>query len=103
MIVIALKLVTGEEVLGEIQSESETEYVIENPVGISIVRGPDGKPNVGFSPFPLHAVQKTGAIICLSKKSVAYSYEPAEDFVTNYKSIFGAGIVLPPQKSLITG
>ncbi len=98
-----MKLVTGEEVLGEIESESESEFVVCNPVGIAIVRGKDGQPNVGFAPFPLHAEQKTGATVALNKKSVVYSYVPAEDFVNNYNQIFGSGIVLPPTKSLITG
>ena len=102
MDVIALKLITGEDVLGELESQSETEFVICNPVGISIVRGKDGMPNVGFSPFPLHAEQKTGTTIALNKKTVVYSYTPAEDFVSNYNQIFGAGIVLP-SKTLITG
>ena len=102
MDVIALKLITGEDVLGELESQSETEFVICNPVGISIVRGKDGMPNVGFSPFPLHAEQKTGTTIALNKKTVVYSYTPAEDFVSNYNQIFGSGIVLP-SKTLITG
>jgi hypothetical protein len=103
MEVIALKLVTGEDVLGEIESQSETEYVLVNPVGIAVVRGKDGNPNIGFSPFPIHGEQKTDATICLAKKNIVYSYTPAEDFITNYKSIFGAGIIVPPQKQLITG
>ena len=103
MKILALKLITGEELLGEVESESETEFVIENPVGIAVVRGKDGNPNIGFSPFPLHAEQKTGNTIALSKKNVVYSYVPAEDFVNNYNQIFGSGIVLPPTKQLITG
>jgi hypothetical protein len=103
MKILTMKLVTGEEILGEIESESETEYVIENPVGIAIVRGKDGQPSVGFAPFPLHAEQKTGATVAISKKSVVYSYVPAEDFINNYNQIFGSGIVLPPTKTLITG
>jgi hypothetical protein len=103
MKVLALKLVTGEDVLGEVESESETELVLTNPVGIAVVRGPDGKPSVGFAPFPIHAQQKTDATVALAKKNVVYSYTPAEDFISNYNSIFGSGIVLPPQKQLITG
>ncbi len=104
MKILAMKLVTGEEILGEIESESETEFVIENPVGIAIVRDPKtGQPNVGFAPFPLHAEQKTGTTVALNKKNVVYSYTPAEDFVNNYNQIFGSGIVLPPTKTLITG
>jgi len=101
MKIVALKLVTGEDVLGGLESESETEFVIENPVGIAVVRGRDGQPNVGFSPFPLHAPQEKGATIAFSKKHVVYSYTPAEEFITNYNQVFGVGIVLPPTKKLI--
>jgi len=103
MKILALKLVTNEELLGEIESESETEFVICNPVGIAVVRGKDGMPNVGFSPFPLHSEQKTGSTIALAKKHVVYSYVPVEDFVKNYNQIFGSGIVLPGQQQIITG
>lgn len=103
MEVLALKLITGEDVLGEVESQSETEIVLVNPVGIAVVRGQNGQPSVGFAPFPIHAEQKTGATVALAKKNIVYSYVPAEDFITNYNQIFGAGIVLPPQKSLITG
>jgi hypothetical protein len=103
MKILAFKLITGEDVLGEVESESETEFVLENPVGIAVVRGKDGNPNIGFSPFPIHAEQKSGATIAINKKNVVYSYVPAQDFVDNYNQIFGSGIIVPPQKSLITG
>jgi hypothetical protein len=101
MVIIVLKLITGEEVLGEVQAQNETEWILENPVGIAVVRGKDGQPNVGFAPFPIHAPQKAGSIVALAKKHVIYSYVPAEDFITNYNQIFGSGIVLPPTKQLI--
>jgi len=97
-----LKLNTGEEVLGEIESESETEIVVCNPVGVAIVRGKDGQPNVGFAPFPLHAEQKKDQTIAFSKKNVVYSYVPAQEFLDNYNQLFGSGIVLP-NKQLIVG
>ena len=103
MDILALKLITGEEVLGELESQSETEFVLVNPVGIAVVRGQNGQPSVGFSPFPIHAEQKTGATIALAKKNVVYSYTPAEDFISNYNQIFGSGIVVPPEKKLIVG
>lgn len=98
-----MKLITGEDVLGEIESESETEIVLCNPVGIAVVRGKDGQPSVGFAPFPIHAEQKSNATVALAKRNVVYSYVPAEDFITNYNQIFGSGIVVPPEKKLIVG
>ena len=103
MKILAFKLITNEEILAEVETESETEFVLCNPVGIAIVRGKDGQPNVGFAPFPLHAEQKTGSTIAISKKHVVYSYVPAEDFTKNYNQIFGAGIILPGQQQIITG
>ena len=97
-----LKLITGEEVLGEVEIESETEIVLVNPVGVAIVRGKDGQPNVGFAPFPMHAEPKTGSTIAFAKRNVLYSYVPAKEFVDNYNQIFGSGIVLP-NKQLIVG
>ena len=102
MKILAFKLITNEEVLAEVETESETEFVLCNPVGIAVVRGKDGMPNVGFAPFPLHGEQKTGSTLAVAKKNVVYSYVPAEDFVNNYNQIFGSGIVLP-KKQLIVG
>ena len=99
----AFKLVTGEEILSEVTGESETEFVLENPVGIAVIRGSNGQPNVGFAPFPLHAPQEKGKIMNILRKHVVYEYIPAEDFISNYNQIFGSGIVLPPTKQLITG
>ena len=103
MEVLALKLITGEDVLGELESRDEDSLVIVNPVGIAVVRGKDGQPNVGFTPFPIHGEQKTGVTIAFAKKNIVYSYTPAEDFISNYNQIFGSGIVVPPQKQIITG
>ena len=103
MEVIALKLITGEDVLGELESRDEDSLVIVNPVGVAVVRGKDGQPNVGFTPFPIHGEQKTGTTIAFAKKNIVYSYTPAEDFISNYNQIFGSGIVVPPTKQIITG
>ena len=103
MKILAFKLITNEEVLAEVETESETEFVLCNPVGIAVVRGKDWQPNVGFAPFPLHSEQKPDSTIAISKKNVVYSYVPAEDFIKNYNQIFGAGIILPGQQQIITG
>jgi hypothetical protein len=97
----AFKLITGEEVLAEVLSDTDA-YVLKNPVGIAVVRGRDGAPNVGFAPFPLHAEQVSGSELSIDKSHVVYYYTPSEDFVSNYDQIFGTGLVLPP-KTLITG
>jgi hypothetical protein len=103
MKIMLFKLVTHEEVLAEVSQETDTTVVLTNPVGVAVVRGKDGAPNVGFAPFPLHAEQKSGTQVAINKQHVVYSYVPAEDFVNNYNQIFGTGIILPKQQSIITG
>ena len=104
MSIQVLKLTNNEEVLGESElSISGKYYTIKNPVGISIVRGKDGQPNIGFSPFPLHAEQTKDSTIDIPSISVVYCYKPAQDFIDNYNQVFGSGIVLPKQKEIILG
>lgn len=100
MKILILKLVTGEEVLGEVVDITES-FKLKNPVGVAIVRGADGQPNVGFAPFPLHAEQKSGFEIDIHRSQVVYSYVPAEDFINNYDQLFGTGIVLPSKKLIV--
>jgi hypothetical protein len=102
MTIQILKLITGEDVLGDSEILSGKWYVT-NPVAIQIVRGKDGGPNVGLAPFPLHAPQVKDNKIAIPVSSVVYSYVPAEDFINNYNQIFGAGIVLPKTPQIITG
>jgi hypothetical protein len=102
MTIKVLKLITGEDVLGDAEI-ALGEWYIKNPVAIQIVRGKDGAPNVGLAPFPLHAPQERDAKFAIPLTSVVYSYVPTEDFINNYNQIFGSGIVLPTPKQIITG
>lgn len=102
MTIQILKLITGEDVLGDSEIQSG-QWQVTNPVAIQIVRGKDGGPNVGLAPFPLHAPQVKDAKIAIPVSSIVYSYVPAEDFINNYNQIFGVGIVLPKTPQIITG
>ena len=100
MTIIVLKLITHEEVLGEVKSETPFIFTLSNPVAIAVVRGQDGQPNVGFAPFPTHANHGKNATIDIDKKNVVYYYVPADDFIENYNQIFGSGIILPNKQIL---
>lgn len=96
-----LKLVTGEEVLGELIDENQSSIILNNVVGIAVVRGKDGQPNIGFTPFPLHAEPESNIHRTFNKEHVVYSYEPAEDFKSNYNQLFGTGLITPPKKLIV--
>ena len=96
------KLVTGEEVMGEVVLNTNI-IRLKNPVQLSVVRSTRGVPSVGFGPFPTYTAAKKDDTIDLNLQHVVYSYVPAEDFVKNYDQIFGVGIILPGQQQIITG
>ena len=98
-----LKLVTGEEIIGEIVSEGMMRYTIRNPVQVQVIRSKDGTPNVGFVPFPAYSEEKKNTTIDFSGQHVVYCYTPTEEFTKNYEQIFGLGLVLPGEKKIITG
>jgi hypothetical protein len=99
--VLVLKLVTGEDIMAEVES-GELGYKVINPVRIAVMPGPNGQPNVGFAPWPIHADQEKDSEYIIAKKHVVYEYSPAQEYLNNYNQIFGSGIVLPPTKQLIT-
>jgi hypothetical protein len=97
-----LKLVTGEEIIGELITDGG-KFRIKNPVIVAVMRGKDGTPNVGFAPFPTYAEEVKDAILEFRLEHVVYSYVPAADFCKNYEQIFGLGLILPGDKKIITG
>lgn len=102
MIVVALKLVTGEDVLGEIVINDASGIRLKNPVGIAVVRGKDGGTNIGFSPFPIHSEPKTDLEVGFETSHIVYSYLPAADFIKNYENIFGSGLIVPESKLILS-
>jgi hypothetical protein len=102
MAIIGLKLTSSEDIMGEVESESETQYVINNPVSIKLMMDKTGQPQVGFAPFPPYAEPMKNTTVSIDKSRLVYYYTPAQDFVNNYNQVFGSGIVVPP-KTLIMG
>ena len=97
-----LKLVTGEEIIGELIGDGG-KITIKNPVLVAVMRGKDGQPNVGFAPFPTYIEEVKDATIDFRLEHVVYCYVPAADFCKNYEQIFGLGLILPGDKKIITG
>jgi hypothetical protein len=103
MNILLCKLVTGEDVLGEVETVTENQIVLKNPVKVALVRDKNGEPNVGFVPFPQFAPESKDSKIDFMHQHVVYYYTPAEDFCKNYEQMFGLGIILPGEKKIITG
>jgi len=96
-----LKLITGEELLGEMLPGGPSVCEIKNPVRIVVMPNKmDPKtPNVGFAPWAEFSDQKT---FIIDKSHVLCIIEPIKEFVNQYNSMFG-GLVLPTSNLIKPG
>jgi hypothetical protein len=95
--VIALKLVSGEELVVEITEENDSTITFKNPVATVMQRSDKG-PVLGFMPW----MQAADGPFTIGKNVIMLTAEVADEVKNGYNQIFGAGIVVPP-KGLITG
>jgi hypothetical protein len=58
--IIALKLITGEEVVGEVKETlDKTKIIMLKPRTITIMRSPDGRQGLGLVPFSMSNIDAT--------------------------------------------
>lgn len=100
MSVISIRLVTGEDIIAEVDDIYQSKWVLKNPVQVSMVpnRGPNGQPTFGFIPFPLTTNEKQ---LEIKEEHVIFKCEPAEEFLNQYNSLFGSGIITPSKQLLV--
>ena len=100
MNIMITRLITGEEILGEVESSSDAENCnITNPTQVSAMPNPQtGNVDVHMGPFAPLSAQKT---ITLSRRNVLCQYEPVVDIKNKYSSMF-SGIILPKNSGIIT-
>jgi hypothetical protein len=91
-----LRLSTGEEIMGEVTSDSGTVVTIKNPIRIIVVpsQSDPKNPSVAFAPFMQWSDDKE---LTLNKDHVITIVTPITEFVNQYNGMFG-GIVVPQTK-----
>lgn len=99
MTVKAVKLISGEELVGEVVEESPSVIALKNVLAILISRGQDGNLGVGFVPFAPYLGK--GIIHDFQTSQLIFVKEVDDQMANQYNSIFG-GVVVPP-KTLILG
>lgn len=92
-----LKLVTGEEIVGELKDGSADTMRIENPCVLGIGMASNGKASLQMQPMLLFSEQK---VVELKKDHILYTVSVATEIKNKYNEIYGSGIVLA-QKSPI--
>jgi len=98
MSIMCLKLVTGEEVIGEVVDSLES-VEISTPAIVMLIPSPvgDGRYNVGLGPYMPYAKDPK---FTFKRESVVCTFEPSADIRNEYSRIFGVGIVVPQDARL---
>jgi hypothetical protein len=90
------RISTGEEVVAELVSETETSVTLKN--GLVVLPTPQG--GVGFAPWS-PVINKDKPEMEVSRNFVVYVAEVEEQVEKKYNEIYGSKLVTPNQKRLI--
>jgi hypothetical protein len=94
-----LKMISGEELVTEVLSETDMNITIKNPVRVVVMpsRTNPETPTVGFAPWADFSEEREFTI---HKAHVIVTMTPVKEFINQYNGMFG-GIMLPPSSKLI--
>ena len=90
-----LRIVTGEEVIAELLSETEETITVQN--GLVVLPTNNG---VGFAPWAT-VISKEDPEITVSKTHVVYVAEVQEAVCKKYNEMFGSKLITPNSKKLV--
>lgn len=80
---VAMKLVTGEEVIGEVINWEENFVMIEEPYSINYMPTAEGKYGIKFIPFAPYSDEK---LFTFGFRNVIFTTTPSEEVVKHYIS-----------------
>jgi hypothetical protein len=90
-----LRILTGEEVIAELLSETEETITIQN--GLVVLPTNNG---VGFAPWA-SVISKEKPEITISKNHIVYIVDVQEDLSKKYNEMFGSKLITPNEKKII--
>ena len=90
-----IRIVTGEEIIAEVLSETDDTITVQN--GLVVLPSAQG---VGFAPWAT-VISKENPEITVQKTHVVYVAEVQEDVAQKYNEMFGSKLVTPSPKKLI--
>ena len=97
-----IKLVTGEEVFGDVQIMEDGRFIIKNPVALRMVPSQiqGGQPGMAFVPFPQLA-DENFIEMYIEPLHIVYQYVPYKELIDEYNNLISGkaeGV-----KQIITG
>ena len=90
-----LRIITGEEVIAELLSETKENITIQN--GLIVVPTNNG---VGFAPWA-SVISKEKPEITIYKNHIVYIVDVQEELSKKYNEMFGSKLITPNEKKII--
>lgn len=91
MSVKVYRLITGEDVIADLERDTPTEITLKNPAAIVVQQTEDGRVGAAFVPFTPFAKNNT---ITIYKTAIAGYMEVDIKLINEYNRIFGSGILV---------
>lgn len=95
MNISCIKLVSGEELVGDVTNTLQGEVQISQPLMVVIMPTGQGSFQVGLAPYLPYTEEKT---FVYRKESVILQFEPNLQMQNQYKEMTGQGIVIASPK-----
>ena len=84
-----LKLVTGEEIIGDVEKLSDGSVKIKDAAQIVMMPGSSSKLSLGLVPFLPYSEDDAFTLV---QDHIIVLHTPSTDLINNYNRIFGSGI-----------
>ena len=91
-----IRLVNGEDIIGELDNETDDTITIINAGSVALVPTQNG---VGMSIYPF-APYAEESNFTFKKQHIVTTFEPGKDLRNNYSKVFGSGIQIAPASIL---
>lgn len=92
--IFAIRLLTGEEIIGKIEQESPEEYIVEAPVQLLQIPQENGSVGMGLAPYMQHC---ENAAVALRKSAISVMAAPKDTLKQKYCEMTGS-IIVPSSK-----
>ena len=100
MTILVTRLLTGEEILGDVDVVDSDTVRIENPTQIAAAPNQQtGSVDVHMAPFAPLAADK---YLVIRVNNILCQYEPIREIVNKYNKLFGSGLILPTNTGIST-
>lgn len=93
-----LKLISGDEVIADIDEGIEGLVILKKPLQIMMIPNQNNQFGIGLAPFCPYAKDD---MVPLRSGAVLSIFEPETGMLNEYNSRYGSGIVVPESKIII--